>query len=153
MAGELFFKGYNCAQVFALLEQKGICKAADLEAWAANGELDDYWFLEDVERGDKYCLEGFLFPDTYDFYKNSSPRDVLEKLLDMQRRGEPINRGRIRYAIDIAKDGNAELIKEIMGDVVALTNRGKQIKCKTLGQKKYIDAISHNNPFPSLQLC
>ena len=68
-------------------------------------------------------------------------RTVLEKLLDMQRKGEPINRGRIRYAIDIAKDGNAELIKEIMGDVVALTNRGKQIKCKTLGQKRYIQAL------------
>ena len=68
-------------------------------------------------------------------------RTVLEKLLDMQRKGEPINRGRIRYAIDIAKDGNAELISQIMGDVVALTNRGKQIKCKTLGQKKYIQAL------------
>lgn len=68
-------------------------------------------------------------------------KTVLEKLLDMQRKGEPINRGRIRYAIDIAKDGNADLIKEIMGDVVALTNRGKQIKCKTLGQKKYIQAL------------
>ena len=75
-------------------------------------------------------------------------RTILEKLLDMQRKGEPINRGRIRYAIDIAKDGNAELIKEIMGDVVALTNRGKQIKCKTLGQKKYIQALkSHELVF------
>ena len=71
-------------------------------------------------------------------------RTVLEKLLDMQRKGEPINRGRIRYAIDIAKDGNAELIKEIMGGVVALTNRGKQIKCKTLGQKKYIQALKQH---------
>ncbi len=68
-------------------------------------------------------------------------KTILEKLLDMQRKGEPINRGRIRYAIDIAKDGNAEMIKEIMGDVVALTNRGKQSKCKTLGQKKYIQAL------------
>ena len=75
-------------------------------------------------------------------------RTVLEKLLDMQRKGEPINRGRIRYAIDIAKDGNADMIKEIMGDVVALTNRGKQIKCKTLGQKKYIQALkSHELVF------
>ncbi len=71
-------------------------------------------------------------------------KTVLEKLLDMQRKGEPINRGRIRYAIDIAKDGNADLIKEIMGDVVALTNRGKQIKCKTLGQKKYIQALKNH---------
>ena len=75
-------EGYNCAQIFALLEQKGVCKAADLEAWAASGELDDYWFLEGVERGDKYCLEGFLFPDTYDFYENSTPKLALEKMLD-----------------------------------------------------------------------
>ena len=71
-------------------------------------------------------------------------KTVLEKLLDMQRKGEPINRGRIRYAIDIAKDGNAELISKIMGDVVALTNRGKQIKCKTLGQKKYVQALKNH---------
>ena len=75
-------EGYNCRQIFALLEQKGICKAADLEEWAASGELDDYWFLEGVERGDKYCLEGFLFPDTYDFYENSTPKAALEKMLD-----------------------------------------------------------------------
>lgn len=75
-------EGYNCSQIFALLEAKGICKAADLESWAASGELDDYWFLEGVERGDKYCLEGFLFPDTYDFYENSTPKAALEKMLD-----------------------------------------------------------------------
>ncbi len=69
---------------------------------------------------------------------------VLQKLLDMQRRGEPINRSRIRYAIDLAKEGNADLISDIMGDVVALTNLGKQIKCKTLGQKKYIAALKEH---------
>ena len=75
-------------------------------------------------------------------------RTVLEKLLDMQRKGEPINRGRIRYAIDLAKEGNADMISQIMGDVVALTNRGKQVKCKTLGQKKYIQALkSHELVF------
>ncbi len=75
-------------------------------------------------------------------------KTVLEKLLEMQRKGEAVNRGRIRYAIDIAKDGKAELIKEIMGDVVALTNRGKQVKCKTLGQKRYIQALkSHELVF------
>ena len=75
-------EGYNCRQIFALLEEKGICKAVDLEKWAAGGELSDYWFLEGIERGDKYCLEGFLFPDTYDFYENSTPRAALEKMLD-----------------------------------------------------------------------
>ena len=75
-------EGYSCRQIFERLEEKGVCKAADLEAYAASGELDDYWFLEGVERGDKYCLEGFLFPATYDFYENSSPKLVLEKMLD-----------------------------------------------------------------------
>ena len=55
---------------------------ADLEAYAANGELDDYWFLEGVKRGHKYCLEGYLAPDTYKFYVDDDPEDVLEKFLD-----------------------------------------------------------------------
>ena len=75
-------EGFTCRQIFDLLEENRVCTAKDLAEYAANGELKDYWFLENVERGYEYCLEGFLFPDTYDFYKNASPRDVLEKLLD-----------------------------------------------------------------------
>jgi len=75
-------EGYSCRQIFELLEENRVCTAKDLADYAASGELKEYWFLENVERGYEYCLEGFLFPDTYDFYKNSSPRDVLEKLLD-----------------------------------------------------------------------
>ena len=74
-------EGLNCRQIFELLEQKNICTVAELEEYAASGEFDDYWFLEGVERGDKYCLEGFLFPDTYDFYVNSTPREALGKML------------------------------------------------------------------------
>lgn len=78
----MFPEGYNCAQIFALLEEKEVCTAAELEEYAANGELDEYWFLEGVERGSKYCLEGYLAPDTYKFYTHDEPRRVLEKLLD-----------------------------------------------------------------------
>ena len=75
-------EGFTCRQIFALLEENRVCTAKDLAEYAASGELKEYWFLENIERGSEYCLEGFLFPDTYDFYKNSSPRDVLEKMLD-----------------------------------------------------------------------
>lgn len=74
-------EGYNCRQIFELLEQNGICTVAELEAYAADGEFQDFWFLEGVTRGDKYCLEGFLFPDTYDFYAGSTPREALGKML------------------------------------------------------------------------
>ena len=57
---------------------------------------------------------------------------------------ENIDRSRIRYAIDLAKEGNADLILELIDDVVAFTNKGRKIKCRTLGQKKYISALKRN---------
>ena len=75
-------EGYNCAQIFALLEEKGVCSARSLEKYAAEGELETYWFLDGVERGHKYCLEGFLFPDTYEFYMNDEAGRVIHKLLN-----------------------------------------------------------------------
>ena len=75
-------EGYNCEQMFELLEKKGVCKAEYLREYAANGELDSYWFLEGVQRGTPNCLEGFLFPDTYQFYLGDSAANVIEKLLD-----------------------------------------------------------------------
>ncbi len=75
-------EGSTCAQIFRLLEEKGVCDADKLEEYAASGELKNYWFLDGIERGDKYCLEGFLFPDTYDFYLDDEPQRVIEKMLD-----------------------------------------------------------------------
>ena len=75
-------EGFNCRQLFELLEENGVATVRELEDYAANGELDEYWFLADVERGESNCLEGFLFPDTYNFYMNDDPRAVLEKMLD-----------------------------------------------------------------------
>lgn len=75
-------EGYTSRQIYALLEENRVCTAVDIASYAADGELSDYWFLEGLERGSEYCLEGYLFPDTYQFYKNSSPREALEKLLD-----------------------------------------------------------------------
>lgn len=75
-------EGYNCAQIFKLLEEKGVCSQEKLEQWAANGELREYWFLEGVPRGSKYCLEGYLYPDTYEFYTDADPQYVLQKMLN-----------------------------------------------------------------------
>ena len=74
-------EGFNCRQIFELLEQNNVCTVAELEEYAASGEFAEFWFLEGVERGDKYCLEGYLFPDTYDFYEHSTPREALGKML------------------------------------------------------------------------
>ena len=75
-------EGYTCQQIFDLLEENRVCTAVDAAVYAANGELNDYWFLEGVERGTENCLEGYLFPDTYEFYKNSTPREALQRMLN-----------------------------------------------------------------------
>ena len=75
-------EGYTTAQIFALLESKGVSTVAKLEEAAANKDLGNYWFLEGVERGNANCLEGFLFPDTYTFYLDHDPVSVLQKFLN-----------------------------------------------------------------------
>ena len=70
--------------------------------------------------------------------------DTIERLLEIIKRGDAIDKTRIRYAIDLASEGNADRISEIMRDVIAITYRGRQVKCKTLGQKRYVDAIKQH---------
>ena len=69
---------------------------------------------------------------------------TLQTLSDIVSKGEAVDRTRIRYAIGLAAEGKADRIGEIMRDVIAITYRGRQVKCKTLGQKTYVDAIKQN---------
>ena len=104
-------EGYNSAQLYKLLEDNKVCTVAELEQYAASGELDDYWFLEGVERGSKYSLEGYLAPDTYKFYTNDQPKRVLEKMLDefedrfTDRLKEKFEVLKERYAKNLASHG------------------------------------------------
>lgn len=66
---------------------------------------------------------------------------VILKLLEMIRRGDLVDRTRICYAIALAREGDVDRIDEILRSVVAITHRGKQIRCKTLGQQEYVQAI------------
>jgi phosphate starvation-inducible PhoH-like protein len=69
---------------------------------------------------------------------------VLEKLIAMLRRNEKIDKSRINYAVELAKEGNADMIDAIMQDVIAITARGRQVRCKTLGQRAYVKSVKEN---------
>ena len=69
---------------------------------------------------------------------------VIRKLQEMLENKEHIYVNKIRYAVELAREGNAELISQIMSDVVLVTQRGKPIKCKTLGQQKYVNLMRKN---------
>ena len=74
-------EGYEVSQIVALLDEKGVCDAAALEEAIANYDFD-YEFLKGVPKGKKNRLEGYLFPDTYEFYKGDSAERVIKKFLD-----------------------------------------------------------------------
>lgn len=69
---------------------------------------------------------------------------VIEKLQDMIENKVAIEKSRIYYAIELAKEGNANLISQIMSDVVIVTHRGKQIKSRTVGQQNYVNLMRKN---------
>lgn len=75
-------EGYTCAQIFALLQEKKVCTVQDLEAFVTSGELPDYWFTQGMPaHRELNCLEGYLFPDTYEFYQNDTPANVLGRMM------------------------------------------------------------------------
>ena len=69
---------------------------------------------------------------------------VISALIQTVRSGERIDAARVAYCIELAREGKAEEIALIESGTVAITARGKQIKCKTVGQKQYVDAIRKN---------
>ena len=69
---------------------------------------------------------------------------VIENMLVLADNGETIDKGRVSYCIELAKEGKASDITKLSSGVVAITSRGKPIKCKTVGQKRYVDAIKDN---------
>jgi phosphate starvation-inducible PhoH-like protein len=71
--------------------------------------------------------------------------NVIHKLLDMIRNNEPLDISRIGYAIQLARSGKEDVIRELMADIVCVNHKGKPVRCKTLGQKQYVQAIAEND--------
>lgn len=71
-------------------------------------------------------------------------QSVVENLLVLANAGEQVDKGRVIYCIELAKEGKASDVTKLSSGTVTITYRGKPIKCKTVGQKTYVDAIRNN---------
>ena len=69
---------------------------------------------------------------------------TLEYLKHMSGAGELLSEQSVEYVIGIVRDNCDESPEELSRDVICVTNRGKPIKAKTIGQKKYVSAIKKN---------
>ena len=76
----MIIEGASCSEIFDLLESNNVCTRAALEQCAAEYEFD-YDFLRGIPYGDYNRLEGYLFPDTYEFYLMDEPQNVIARFL------------------------------------------------------------------------
>lgn len=69
---------------------------------------------------------------------------TLEYLKHMTGAGETISESSLEYVIGLVKDNQDEGAESLANNVICVTNKGKPIKAKTIGQKKYIEIIKNN---------
>ena len=74
-------EGYSMEQIFRKLEDENVCSYDDLMDAAANYSYN-YSFLDQSMQGDAKRLEGFLFPDTYEFYQGMQASSAINKFLE-----------------------------------------------------------------------
>ena len=66
---------------------------------------------------------------------------AVEKLMDLIVAGDAADATKVAYVCDCAKQGKLAELDGLLTEAVAVTHRGKVIKSKTVGQKKYVEAI------------
>ncbi len=73
-------EGFTVAQIFQRLEDEGVSTVEKLNEMAATHDYA-FSFLQEIPLGEPTRLEGYLFPDTYDFYMGEDPLTVINKML------------------------------------------------------------------------
>ena len=69
---------------------------------------------------------------------------AIESLLTLINRGEALSEQNVRYCISLVNEGSEEKVEALAGDCICITSKGKPVKAKTLGQKKYCAAIKEH---------
>ena len=78
-------EGYSVAQIFELLVKKGACASTEfLYDALENYDFSEYSLIKDIKPNENRCflLEGYLYPDTYEFYRLSKGSTVIGKMLN-----------------------------------------------------------------------
>ena len=79
-----------------------------------------------------------------EFDKCAIAQKVLEELRKLYQQRDYIDESKISYLLDVAGDGEDVISMDAMTGVVAITHKGKPVKCRTFGQKRYMESIDKN---------
>ncbi len=99
--------------------------------------IESQYNVKIVSRGSELKISG-------DAENVSKATRAINGLLMLINRGEALSEQNIRYVLSLVNEGNEDKLSEMTGDCVCITAKGKPIKPKTLGQKKYLEAIKNN---------
>ena len=69
---------------------------------------------------------------------------AINGLLTLVNKGEVLSDQNVRYVLSLVNDGNDDKLTAMVGDCICITSKGRPVKAKTLGQKKYIEAMKEN---------
>ena len=90
------------------------------------------------EDGDAVIISG------EDAQKVAVAADTVKYLKEMAKYNETLTEQQVAYVMEMMRDGKREELSSFDGGCVCITTRGKPIKAKTVGQKRYVEAIEKN---------
>lgn len=108
------------------------------------GNLDENSKIIEEEYRVTMIFRGDVLKISGDEKDISSATGVLDGLMELLSRGEEIKEQNVRYAIEMEKQGSVSELSRLVSDCICITSSGKPIKAKTVGQKRYINAIREN---------
>ena len=113
-------------------------------AVALFGSFDENIRYIEKEFGVSILNRGSDLKVTGDIEAVSAAVRAVSGLLTLINKGESLNDQNVSYVISLVKEGNEDRLGEISGDCICITTKGRPVKPKTLGQKKYIESIKNN---------
>ena len=108
------------------------------------GSFDTNVKMIEEAYGVTVLLRGTDIKVTGDAEKVGPAVRVIETLLSLLNNGEALTEQNIHYVMSLVSEGQEDRAAQLAEDVICITAKGRPLKSKTLGQKKYIEAIRQN---------
>ena len=140
-----FPEGYTLREIAAALEENGVCAGEDFLDYLDTADLSSYPMVAQIPEDDRYhALEGYIFPDTYQFYLNEEVESVAARFLD-----------RFEQVVDEEIRDRAAELGMTIDEVVTLASV-IQAECSVPSEMPMVSSVFHNrlnNPaeYPRLQ--
>ena len=108
------------------------------------GSFDENIKLIENDFGVSVVSRGSELKITGDAENVSLAARAVSGLMQLISKGETLNEQNVRYVISLVREGNEDKLSSMSNDCICISAKGKPVKPKTLGQKKYVESIKNN---------